>query len=450
VHSLGLLEGRVVGVGDDTPLPVNSKAEFEAAVAKKSIVAVAVRRHVEPMISTSPSREEVPEDQAALVADLRAKGKREEVIEEHVQELRARKRKEARAAAAAAEEKIRQQEQSRGSVVPPCRVKLSGLTGELSKLNDRACVAERIEKTATKDDGAAAIVIVYVAGRIIKVPLSCCTPLAWEEKTWHMHSGDVDEFTNIGPLFFVPDEFALWRGAQRQAIRSTWHAFKTEGYKAAKDLWSISRSESKGAMAVARAEAKKAKEELHEEANKQKGQLKAEGQAVKEAAKLEAKNAKEEARELKRVAKQEAVAAKAEAKKKVWSWFLYCSSIMKAHDPTNLSRLSLAIDSTFLLHFLPILHSNLCVCPCVFQKEELKRELKAKTPQAKQALAAAQSAQSALAQRLKERKADGEKVAADGGTSEDVRAEAVASVVALPKSLQIKPFAIGNVPGSSI
>lgn len=317
MHSLGLREGRVVGVGDDTPLPINSKAEFEAVVAQKSVVAVAVRRNVEPPDSTVLPSEEVPEDESTLVADLRAKKKRDEVIEKRVIELRIRKRNEARAAETAAAEGARKHEQGIGSIVPPCRVKLSGLSGALSRLNGRECVAERFDKNATNEDEATMKVIVYVSGKITKVPLNCCTPLAWEEKTWHKHSGDADEFTNVGPLFFVPDEFALWRGAHKQALRSTWFTLKTEGYKAARELWGELKSESKEAMAAARAEAKKAKEERQKEAKKVKDQLKADAQAAKEAARIEANNAREEAKELKKVAKQEAAKAKEEAKKKV-------------------------------------------------------------------------------------------------------------------------------------
>lgn len=310
MHSLGLLEGRVVGVGDDTPLPISSKAEFEAAVAQKSIVAVVVRRHVEPSDRTALPSEGVPEDEAVLVADLRTKGKREEAIEKQVIELRIRKRKEGRAAEMAAEEEARKQEQGLGSIVPPCRVKVSGLTGALSKLNDRACVAERFERNALNDDRAADKVIVYVAGKIHKVPLNCCTPLAWEEKTWHKHSGEAYEFTNVGPLFFVPDEFALWRGAHKQALRSTWFTLKTEGYKAARELWGELKSESNEAMAVARAEAKKAKEQGQKKAKNAKD-------AAREAARIEAKHAREGAIALKKNAKQEAAKGKEEAKKKV-------------------------------------------------------------------------------------------------------------------------------------
>jgi len=84
------------------------------------------------------------------------------------------------------------------------------------------------------------------------------------------------------------------------------------------------------------------------------------------------------------------------------------------------------------------------------QKEELRRELKAKTPHAKQALAAAQSAQSALAQRLIERKAYGER---DAATTTDVSSTERTSfgvgkeTIASPRSPQIR---MGNVPGSSI
>jgi hypothetical protein len=309
----------VVGVGDGAPTPVANKAAFEAAVAQQpwgTRVAVAVRRRVElPEEAAAP--DQAPADEVLLEAALRAKGKREDAVELGLQALRFQKREAFRAAEEREKSRVRQTNVH--AITPPCRVRLSGLSGPLAMLNGVACVAERIEAGA---------VVAYAGGKIVKVPLGCCASLPWEEAGWHAHSGSADEFTYTGPLFFVPDEFAIWRGERRRAFDSAWFALKTDGPGAAKQVWDELMVKSKGVIVAARGAAKKAREQAQDEAKKAREELKAEAQtvkeaakrevvALKEAAKKEADAAKEEAKKVQAEAKQKAVAVKAELQMKV-------------------------------------------------------------------------------------------------------------------------------------
>ena len=312
MHSLGLRYGCVIGIREDKFIPVDSKAAFEAAVAEKVRVAVVVRRLVEPPEDEAAESSEMPIDESALAAKLRAqnkvdedfllaklrtecaesrkkkikkdeegeihkrlialwskKCKNEDEIDKRLFALRSKKLKENKrteklvldmwfkereAARKADATKKRSAHQELGRVVsPPCRVRLSGLPGVLQKYNKCACVAERFENSGS-------LVAVCVRGQMVRVRPECCTLLPWFDIRWEAYT-----VKSSGPLFFVPDEFAVWRGARRQALDKVWYELKSEGITAAMKMWKEAVVESKKAIAAARVELEEARDEALKE-----------------------------------------------------------------------------------------------------------------------------------------------------------------------------------------
>ena len=225
IHSLGLREGRVIGIRERELVFVDTKTAFDAAVAQKPRVAVVVRRLVEPLDDEGEAKgsSEMSGDEAAFLSQLRANGKKEEVIQKKLSELRFWKRERDREAAA---EQKRDAQQQLGRVVsPPCRVHLSGLSSGLEKYNNCSFIAERLE-----DNGS--IVVLYIHGKVVKVPLQSCTLLPWVDVSCEAYLAK-----SRGVPFFVPDEFVTWCGQRWQALVQAWYALLSEAFRAAIKVW---------------------------------------------------------------------------------------------------------------------------------------------------------------------------------------------------------------------
>ena len=321
MHSLGIRDGSVIGIHDDEFIPVDSKAAFEAAVAEKVRVAVVVRRLVESLENGPAEASEMPRDEAALMAKLRAQNAKDEElllaklraecadsrkkkkkedeeihkrllavwskkcnneddIDNRLFALRLKKLqenektenrmldlwfKEREAARKVEATKKRSAQQTIGRVVsPPCRVRLNGLPGVLKKYNNCACVAERFEEDRT-------MVVACVSGQIVKVRPECCTLLPWFDIKWEAFTAKA-----LGPLFFVPDEFAIWRGARRRALDRVWFELKSEGIAAALKMWKEAMVESKKAIVAARVELEEARDEALKEVSNAQDSVKVE------------------------------------------------------------------------------------------------------------------------------------------------------------------------------